>query len=143
MRTLSKAALVAAVSLTTVLGVTTAAQADTTFTGVNYAGVYQTTADGSGLAQVDWTTGTKTAPAFAHAYIENSHTGYSLNGWLERSTDGGKTWYTVSGVNALNNGSVDSTVQTYDYYDGPGYLARACFQFTSWSGAAVHCSPAI
>jgi len=143
MRKLMKAALVVTVSLGTVLGVTTAAQADTTFTGANYAGIYTDTAAGVALAQVDWTTGTKTAPAYAHAYIENSHTAYSLNGWLERSTDGGKTWSIESGINALNDGSADTSVQTYDYYDGPGYLARACFQFTSWSGAAVHCSPAI
>jgi hypothetical protein len=59
---------------------------------------------------------------------------------MERSTDGGQTWSVVSSVHAMSS---NGSVSTYAYYDGPGYLARACFQFTSWSGAAVHCSTGI
>lgn len=86
----------------------------------------------------------KTTPASAKAEFYDYHTGYTMNGWLERSTDGGQSWYQVSGIHSLS--STHSTEQeqtTGQYYDGPGYLARACFQFTSWSGAAVHCGPAI
>ncbi|PWI45015.1 hypothetical protein CK485_07515 [Streptomyces sp. ICBB 8177] len=46
-----------------------------------------------------------------------------------------------SGIHSITPGGGDGS--TYGYYDGPGYMIQACFQFTSWSGAAVHCSPAI
>ncbi|WP_427925115.1 hypothetical protein [Streptomyces sp. cg40] len=142
MRNSVKAALVLAAAFGAMVGSGSAASADTTWIGANYAGVSVNTAKGVGWAQVDWTTGSKTAPAYAHAWIQNGSTGYSLDGWLERSHNGG-AFVRVSGIHALNDGSTDTSVQTYDYYDGPGYLARACFQFTSWSGAAVHCTPAI
>jgi len=140
--------------------------ADDTYDGGGYAYVQQNTAAGAGIADVSlqcesdgtWYSagspvcdfGTKTTGTYAVGrFLDTS--GYTLNGWLERSTDGGQTWYTVSGVHSLTSASlsVAQWVQTDDYYDGtsgtwPGeYLARACFQFTSWSGAAVHCSPAI
>ncbi|MBF9069071.1 hypothetical protein [Streptacidiphilus fuscans] len=143
MRNLAKAALVATLALGAVAGVSTDALADTTNQGTGWANVDQPTAAGDGFAAVYWTTSTKTAPASAFAVIDNAHSGYNLNGWLERSTDGGRTWYTVSGVDSVNYPNADVTIQTYNYYDGPGYLARACFQFTSWSGAAVHCTAAI
>ena len=98
-------------------------------------------------ATVSWTTSTestglstKTSSTFAEAYFLADNTSYTENAWMERSTDGGQTWSTVSGVHAMSS---SGSVTTYAYYDGPGYLARACFQFTSWSGAAVHCSTGI
>lgn len=142
MRKSAKMTLVLAAALGALIGSGGAASADTTWTGVNYAGVDQDTALGSGWAQVDWNAGSKTAPAYAYAFIDNGHSGYSLNGWLERSHNGG-AFERVSGIHALNDGSADASVLTDAYYDGPGYMARACFQFTSWSGAAVHCTPAI
>jgi len=147
-----RAAMVAVTLVATVgaaLGVGTAAQAQTTYDSGNYAYVEQETANGLGEAQVYWTdqTGhyvlTSKSGAYAYANILNDESGYSLDGWLERSTDGGASWYRISGVHALNDGSAYKNAPTDAYYDGPGYLARACFQFTSWSGAAVHCSPGI
>lgn len=121
---------------------TTSAKADTT----NSATVSQATAIGEATATVVWTnqTGndvlTKTSATYAYGYFFADYTGYTMNAWLERSTDGGQTWSTVSGVHAMSS---HDWVSTYSYYDGPGYLARACFQFTSWSGAAVHCTAGI
>lgn len=43
-------------------------------------------------------------------------------GWLERSTDGGHTWTTISG----GHHGAGVFAQTYYYYDGVGYLARVC-----------------
>jgi hypothetical protein len=119
-----------------------AAQAETTWTGVNYAGVAQTTDLGTGWAQVDWNAGSKTTPAYAYAYIDNGHTGFALKGWLERDHDG-EGWQRISDYHYLDDTGSDTHAETDQYYDGPGYLARACFQFTSWAGAATHCTPAI
>jgi hypothetical protein len=95
--------------------------------------VTQTTADGECNASVNGVTGD-----FVEAIINNVNSGFTCMGWLERSTDGGGSWSTISGYHTvLNNG--DSQV-TDLYYDGPGYEARACFEFTSWSGAATHCT---
>lgn len=44
-------------------------------------------------------------------------------GWLERSTNGGASWDVISGIHDESNGQ---SVQTYNYWDGTGYLARAC-----------------
>ncbi|MBF9069070.1 hypothetical protein [Streptacidiphilus fuscans] len=141
-------AAIGAAALGIVLVSAGTAQADTTDTNGRWAEVTQTTASGWATADLQFVDGagnpinSKTTPAFAQATFFDTETGYTLNGWLERSTDGGRTWYQESGIHALSStGTTEST--TDPYYDGPGYLARACFQFTSWSGAAVHCSPAI
>jgi hypothetical protein len=143
-------AVALAAAIGTAMAVGPAANAETTDNQGWYASVQQATATGYGDASVSWydrTTSSipdsKSAPAYAYADIDNDHSGYSLDGWLERSTDGGASWYRISGIHTLNDGSADDDSQTDSYYDGPGYLARACFQFTSWSGAAVHCSPGI
>ncbi|NUS13289.1 MAG: hypothetical protein HOY69_18115 [Streptomyces sp.] len=44
-------------------------------------------------------------------------------GWLQRSTDGGRTWTDISDVH-VGYGGVHAG--TSYYYDGPGYLARVC-----------------
>ena len=143
-------AAVAAAALGTVLVSAGSAQADTVQNNGSNALTVQNTADGFGEAYVWWVdgsgnpTGSKATPASAKAEFYDYRTGYTLNGWLERSTDGGKDWQQISGTHALSSTTSSQQEQTTDpYYDGPGYLARACFQFTSWSGAAVHCSPAI
>ena len=143
-------AAVAAATLGLVLAGAGVAQADTSQNNGSNALVVENTANGLGEGYVWWVNGSgdpvdsKSTPAFAEAEFYDYQTGYTLNGWLERSTDGGKTWTQVSGTHALSSTTTDSSSAPTDgYYDGPGYLARACFQFTSWSGAAVHCSPAI
>lgn len=151
MRRIVKLAIAAACTVGIAMGASgTSAEAATASSVPYVANVIQGTADGEGIAVVSWTNAaetegptTKTSSTYAMATIINDYSGFALNGWLERSTNGGNTWSNVSSVHAFNNGSVYSAVNTYAYYDGPGYLARACFQFTSWSGAAVHCSPGI
>ena len=136
-----KLAIATACAIGIALGATsTSAKADT----ANMATVSQTTASGVATVAVYWTDQTgnvdltsKTSATYASAYFFNDYTGYTMNAWMERSTNGGQTWSTVSGVHAMSG---HDYVVTYAYYDGPGYLARSCFQFTSWSGAAVHCT---
>lgn len=143
MKTIHKAAMTVVAAGALLLGVGTGAQADTVVQGTNYSQVTQTTTAGVASAEAYWsdTSGnpvySKTSTTYVTGYIADTDSGYTLNGWLERSTDGGKTWFTVSSVHSLSG---NSSVTTYGYYDGPGYLGRACFQFTSWSGAAVHCN---
>ena len=68
---------------------------------------------------------------YAAAKVVNSATStYTANGWhvqcygwLERSTDGGASWDVVSGIHDETNGQ---SVQTYNYWDGTGDLARVC-----------------
>lgn len=110
------------------------AHADTVIDGGWYSDVTQTTANGYGEAQVAWVDSTgsyfasnKNTPAYAQGVFEDVNTNYTLNAWLERSTDGGATWSYLSGIHALNSSSTPQDVWTYAYYDGPGYLARACF----------------
>ncbi|WP_427925116.1 hypothetical protein [Streptomyces sp. cg40] len=138
-----KTALVLAAAFAAMVGGANGASADTWNDGSS-AAVTVNTATGVGEAMVIWTGSAleKTDPAYAAAVIDNDTSGYSLKGWLERSHNGG-AFERVSSVHYLNDGNGENYVQTYGYYDGPGYMARACFQFTSWSGAAVHCSPAI
>jgi hypothetical protein len=144
MRRAVKLSVAAACTIGIALGATgTSAQADP----ATSATVTQTTANGEATGTVVWTDqsesidlDTKTSATYAYAYFYAQYTTYTENAWLERSTDGGETWSTVSGVHTLDS---EGFVSTDAYYDGPGYLARACFQFTSWSGAAVHCTAGI
>jgi hypothetical protein len=142
MRTPARTALVIAAAAGVLAGGGTAAQADTTYNGGDYAFVKQTTDAGAGRAVVYWTKESKDAPTYAQAYIYNDASGFALDGWLERSHDGGD-FVRISDKHSLDDGSTGSVAGTDAYYDGPGYMTRACFQFTSWAGAAVHCSPAI
>lgn len=149
MRRSFKAAIGAAALGITLVSAGTA-QADTVDSNGRWAEVTQTTASGWASADLQFVDGSgnpinsKTAPAFVQATFYDVETGYTMNGWLERSTDGGNSWYRVSGTHTLSATLTSTDEATTDpYYDGPGYLARSCFQFTSWSGAAVHCSPAI
>ncbi|WP_377267645.1 hypothetical protein [Peterkaempfera sp. SMS 1(5)a] len=149
MRRISRAAI-GAVALVTVLATAGAAHADTVDTNGRWAEVTQTTADGWASAFLQFVDASgnpindKTTPAFVQATFQSVQTGYTLEGWLQRSTDGGANWKQISGTHVLSTTltSVDDSM-TDRYYDGPGYLAQACFKFTSWAGAATHCSPAI
>lgn len=75
-------------------------------------------------------------------YLDDSGTGYDCRFWMERNVNN-TGWYNESGYLTLTPGhSYDSQ----NYWDGPGYQARVCFQFL-WSGTsdpgAVHCSPSL
>ncbi len=129
------------------------AHADTVGTLGSSSAVNQATANGSGDATVSWTDrsgtiflGSKTIPAYAMADCIDYNTDYTMDCWLERSTDGGADWSQVSGTHELTSSTSEAFqpgTATGGYYDGPGYLARACFRFTSWSGAAKHCTDGI
>jgi hypothetical protein len=56
-----------------------------------------------------------------------SNTGPSCYVWLERSTNGGKSWHTISAEHYIDPGQ---RVTTYWYWDGAGYLARVCIDPT-------------
>ncbi len=146
-RKLLKPLAAAAAAISVTFAAASTAHADTVVNGGWYSDVTQTTTSGYGEAQVAWVdstgnyyVGDKNTPAFVEGVFEDVDTSFTLNAWVERSTDGGATWSYLSGIHALSSSSSPQNIWTYPYYDGPGYLARACFQFTSWSGAAVHCS---
>jgi hypothetical protein len=156
-RKLLSAPIAAAGLVTLFLGSQTAAQAQVLRTQAaspaqtsgggssdGYAWVEQDTSYGSCYADVAWSgLVSKNSPAYAYGRFVNYEAGWTCTGWLERSTNGGSSWSAVSGSHALASLSdSDTSAVTDNYYDGPGYLARACFQF-SFSGAAIHCSPAI
>lgn len=152
MNRIFKAALTAGSAASILLGVGTAAHADTVYTSGGDSSVEQDTANGYGAATATFVNSagdeidTKTSGTYIKGQFWDILSGYTMNGWLERSTNGGATWSTLSGVHSLvpsGGSSDDYYAATDNYYDGPGYLARACFQFTSWSGAAVHCTAAL
>ncbi|WP_143079084.1 hypothetical protein [Streptomyces monashensis] len=62
--------------------------------------------------------------AQAGVYQSTRDSGYGCEGWLQRSTDGGATWSTISGK-TFTTGPGDQEFTGW-YYDGPGYKARAC-----------------
>lgn len=124
-------------SATTVALGTTASAAVST--PVEY--VSQPTATGLCNAVLFTTNTVKADDPFVFGVFQNQDSGFSCDGWLMRSTDNGASWQQLSGVHSLNsNPDQTESATTYNYYDGPGYLAKACFQYTSWSGAAVHCT---
>ncbi|MDH6129946.1 hypothetical protein [Kitasatospora sp. GP82] len=47
-------------------------------------------------------------------------------GWLMRSSDSGRTWSEISSTHY--NNTPTSTSWTYQYWDGPGYRAKACME---------------
>ncbi|MEU2778760.1 hypothetical protein ABZ646_39320, partial [Streptomyces sp. NPDC007162] len=55
--------------------------------------VTQQTATGGCTAGLDVTSLTKSAPAYAYGTFYNFTAGYTCYAWLERSTDGGSSWY--------------------------------------------------
>jgi hypothetical protein len=89
----------------------------------------------------------QTAAGFAGAYSTfygfNSQvqfaneSGYSMNAWV--NIDYGNGYVTVWGPVAMPNGD---DIFTPDF-DDSGFLTQGCFQFTSWSGAAVHCTAGV
>src|ERR1044072_8397388 len=87
-------AAIAATTLGLVLTGAGVAHAETTQDNGSDALVVQPTTYGRGEAYVWWVDGSgdpvssKTTPAYAKAEFFDYQTGYTLNGWLERSTDG-------------------------------------------------------
>lgn len=74
----------------------------------------------------------------AQAEVYQSQTaagGEICDGWLIRSSDGGATWTTVSGHhNVYTPGGSDYTGW---YWDGPGYLTKACVLNAENQGACT------
>jgi hypothetical protein len=136
MRRLLKVALPAIVAVGTVLAVGTSAQAaDGVTNGGGWSTVEWDTSNGycSAMAQIDYST------LMATGTFENASSGWSCTSWLERSSDEGASWSTVSGVHDV---AQNTTVTTDAYGDGTGLLVRACFHF-DFSGAATHCSDGV
>jgi hypothetical protein len=75
-------------------------------------------------------------PGYVSAYVENSTT-KTCTGWIERSTNKGKTWTTVSKRVTVPHTTPAAFAKTADYYAG-GDLARPCYQYGT--GKAV-CGP--
>src|ERR1700727_1558098 len=119
-----KAVVGAAMALTVALATADAAGAETVQNDGSDALVTQPTADGFGEAYVWWVdasgnpVSSKTVPAYAKADLYDYQTGYTMDGWLQRSTDGGKNWTQVSGTHALNSTLTTNQEQGTDpYYD--------------------------
>lgn len=91
--------------------------------------VWQTTATGEASAGVSFDGGTgDSSVAFSN------YSGYTMNAWV--NIDYGNGYVTVWGpVSVANNQYPDAGP-----FEDRGYLTQACFQFTSWAGAAVHCT---
>lgn len=117
------------------LGTPTVANAETRGGTSTFQEVQQDTDYGFCRAEV-YRYGTN---SYAYALFYNDHAGWDCTMWLERSTDGGATWYTVSGYHTVYDLSTEDLDSTYPYWDGPGYLARACFHL-NFTGAAKHCT---
>jgi hypothetical protein len=66
-------------------------------------------------------------PADVSVYIENQNAHKACVGWLERSSNKGKTWVIVSPkVSVPSSNTVFTWAKTGDYADGPGLRARSC-----------------
>lgn len=63
--------------------------------------------------------------------------GYSMNAWV--NIDYGNGYVTVWGPVSVPNGDYPDAGP----FDDSGFLTQGCFQFTSWSGAAVHCTAGV
>jgi hypothetical protein len=107
------------------LGLTASAQAQTGFTNGAYIASTQVGFVGcTGELQEGWFTSTNKLYARGWFTLNTSSRGLACQGWLERSTDSGQTWSTVSGVHI---GADGQTVGTDYYYDNDAnYRARVC-----------------
>jgi hypothetical protein len=114
-----------------------AAPAESSFCGAGYCDVEQDTDTGYCDAIVQFGNAN-----YAYASFEDFNAGWDCTGWLERSTDGGNHWYLESGYHVVYSTFVETQDATGQYWDGGGYLARACFHL-NFSGAATHCSRGI
>jgi hypothetical protein len=67
-----------------------------------------------------------------------NYSGYSMSAWVEIDYGNGPVlvWGPVSMPY-----DPDGDSRTSPPFDDSGYLTYSCFQFTSWTGAAVHCTP--
>jgi hypothetical protein len=133
--------LFAAVGITAVLaGTQTAAQAKTYGGDSDVEWVRQDTASGYCNA---WADERYSPDNYVRAHVSNAHAGWSCTGWLERTTDWGLHWYRASGYHTVASQAGDiNYAETGDYWNGAGYLARACFKL-NFSGAANHCTSVV
>lgn len=135
LRTLSVVAGAAAI----LVGGQTAAQADEHGGTSTNQWVQQDTAAGFCRAVV-----TLNSSNYAQAFYYNLTAGWNCTMTFERSTNYGKTWSALGSATTMydfSSGEAD-LAKTYEYWDGPGYLARACFHI-NFAGSARHCTYAV
>jgi hypothetical protein len=77
-------------------------------------------------------------PAYVSAFVANSGT-KTCTGWIERSTNKGKTWTTISKRIAVPHTSAGAFAKTADYYTGAD-RARPCYQYGTGKAS---CGPAV
>ena len=111
-----------------------------TTNGIQTCQVYEPISTGSCSTLV---TQAAAGSAFVQEWpLDYAGTVYDCRFWLERDVNN-TGWYNESGYLILSPGN---EYFSQNYYDGPGYQARVCFQYL-WSGTsdpgAVHCSSAI
>lgn len=117
-----------------------AALADTSYCTTtapnNICEVSQSTAVGYASAYATFDSDTKLSwGTFAN------ESGYNMNVWVEIDYGDGNL-HTVWGPVAMPYDIDAPPITSPNFYDG-GYLTYSCFQFTSWSGAAVHCTAGV
>ncbi|TDU05421.1 hypothetical protein EDD99_3933 [Streptomyces sp. 846.5] len=140
MRKIAKAVLPLVMAPFFLVSAGSAAHASTTsacYSGVDCE-VKETMNSGFCFGDVQDTTGSKVTLY----YLDAAGTGYDCRFWMERNVNN-TGWYNESGYVTL---APDTSYTPQNYWDGPGYQARVCFQFL-WSGTsnpgAVHCSPGL
>jgi hypothetical protein len=72
---------------------------------------------------------------YARGFFTDSTVSCSV--WLERSTNGGRSWYEESSTHGINPGGHATTGW---YWDGAGYLARVCVFPDAATGASCSAS---
>ena len=139
---LAAAAAAAAISISGILFASApAALADTSSCGPGVSPYY--------VCEVTQTTAEGYASAYATFNEDNqlsygtfaNYSGYSMNVWVEIDYGNGYT-PTVWGPVSMPYDPDGDTILSPTFYDG-GYYTFSCFQFTSWSGAAVHCTEGV
>ncbi|TDT97542.1 putative peptidoglycan binding protein [Streptomyces sp. 846.5] len=74
----------------------------------------------------------------ASATIAQINNSASCTGWLERSDNGGASWYQVSGQHTI--GGPGQWVTTYDYSDSSTQLAKACVHYVGSGQNGTTCT---
>lgn len=80
------------------------------------------------------------APAYVAAIGSNVYAGVNCTVELERSANKGKSWNVIAPKLIVTPATVVTDAKTANYYDGPGYEARACIVAAK---GVLHCGAAI
>lgn len=101
--------------------------------------LHETAADGDCEAGIVSSSVTKSSGTTATAVFINGASGHTCVGWLERTSNNGKTWYVESGTHSIGSVSGATTYAiTATYHDGSGYKVRACLRYSNSS--TKHCT---